>query len=1265
LYQENKIYDLSIDLINKISIYDNKYKPEKPNLPEHYIVLITHALLKADVHPYLLNRETVEKLLQNKIKWPCSNSERVKFSSTVTIDHLEANHLIRFINNTLNVPFNFQGLDKYSDEIKDQLEAVNILYNIQRGWEGCDKLRLIIEHNNLETIHKSIKAEYADLKDIAELEFIVQEDNGKYSLECGYEYIRPIGTLLWEVLLAKYNNSYEAFCKWFELMTDLFDYHNIAQLEFNNHSNKIEFLNAATEFVLNEDDLKRSWDDEARLTLVENNGKNGVFDTSNDYFNRHIQPLLNKTLTNYFDAYKFWTDITSKQAAYPNIGGTRATLSELIHFVIKKESLLFKKVDSYPNTNKLMEACLDIPWLSLEVLFMHTNYEHLISMLRHKETTSIALSRLSKYDNLFPNNIESDRNEYKKEWTLMIWKQAVDIYFSQASNLLRSNDLKSISRILADFLLITSKELFSNYSERIYFKTKIDHFIEALEKVTYSQSNNSPERSLLKDLFPSLTETILNRIEHSNVFFPYGSYFLLFWCLDNALKYSNSIDNKINTYEESIQNISEKILSIYNDYINSKLEGEGSSFDESPDFDKYNWGILFSKLNNKNKMINALTIDKVKEKFTKEHSSTNYNVISAIRTHVRLLLNIYESYSDKNNNFATRIADKIIVITKHFGFHRDEYRGIFTSSNDGSDRIYREELWQRLVRTSDYFDDKTYDKFIKSFTKSKITIVPILKIYSSTSSENRRRSILKLLNKVNINNEKFISYTELEQAYVLAANNHLDDIVDFIINYPITYPIPEHDVILNKAKLHKIYNDSSIDIAKKEQQINEIFLSFDTHNNNNNFKNSDLINNFNRYKRFLSSLLYFDNEPIKTYNYLKQLFSEEPNQIFASNMLAANIRMIEQAENLDKNIAYKNAIDEWSESKKKFKHYSRSMHETNLLLYCYKETNNNESFNILWGTLSVAEQFSFDLYQLRCSFLQKQGLASEALEYIKALHVFHKKIPKAIKKEIKKLEKQLLKDIKLKVSSLKTSEILQVRKLTVDDARKAWNEILRFDAIKQACVFCNNLEHVEHLDNFVIEIIKPVIDELINRKGNLYRKNNDNNDLQIEDLINDWFVSLVNQNIKYLKWQMNDQKRSGFSESKRGPGEADGWTMDSNNEYLFLMEAFKLTTFKSKSIKDHLNKLTKYDQIGKSPLLVLVYTFSPDFNNLSDKYKDFVTKENYEGFDNVLPQKDDSLSLLDNCNLPGYKIYKESRLRAGKTVNVIHALIDFYNTEDN
>ncbi|MFJ4430566.1 hypothetical protein ACIPZG_06270 [Pseudomonas sp. NPDC089395] len=238
----------------------------------------------------------------------------------------------------------------------------------------------------------------------------------------------------------------------------------------------------------------------------------------------------------------------------------------------------------------------------------------------------------------------------------------------------------------------------------------------------------------------------------------------------------------------------------------------------------------------------------------------------------------------------------------------------------------------------------------------------------------------------------------------------------------------------------------------------------------------------------------------------------------------------------------------------------------------------------------------------------------------------------------------------------------QMVQLMTHDSRRSvaqlvadYQQLLALDFHQYVEVVGNGLS----TETFLAQCVFEVAGELLLRKKNLQwqappSSRLANRRITHEDLINDWFTSLFDKRMAEARVGIRDQKRAGESASGMSPGEADGVITDAKNRRLAIVEAFRLFSLDLTVIRDHLNKVARYDQECLSPVFILAYCDVSDFAALTHSYAELIGSLAYFGFQHGVDSTP-SVVPQPNSNL---WVTREYRTRGGASITVYHLLLN-------
>jgi len=1278
-------YELCIDLAKKISIYKNiSHREKEISTSDNDALLIVKLLMKSKLKYPKLNRDFVKTLLSGEEPW-IVNGQKEYIKSPVDINELEEYFLVRFINNQLIHPIYISNIDQFSGKLRKQLEAVMFLYNIASGMEDFEKNYLYIHKEEAISLYESHTEQFPLTTKLDALNKLSFNTNEEIFFNLEQKDIKIIGSYLWQELYQSRKDKDNPFTDWLDIMSSIFGYSDFIDLYFIDNIQKTTFLKYAVDYILSEADYKKTWHDEQKLLIMENDMlRHGIFykitpdnkavtrsELDISVFDYYTQNTAD-SCRSFIEAYDWWSKIDNNVP----FSLSRSMIDSIVHFVISNEQNTYDVNTSYQYTWKLLNNCLDRPGLANSLFNHQYDFDFIISLLRRKETAVIAMSRIASSTDIVPNLANNYRNNYRREWENMIWQQALEVFFNHF-DVLTPEEVEKYG-LLSKLLITLSREAFGRKRDRNRDgKMFLRAAILFLENTT-RKYNGSPIPSDLLDLI--LDQLITNTITElkntqNGEHFPYPEWFLLFWYLEKLNKSKLNLSHQFNgNIDEFIKVIVNTIIESYQSGLRNKILPESHTFEEDEIFSELNWPLLFKSCDEYELsiLLNTLDHSTLINQFRNSKKDSKRNLVYSIRTHLRLLMNIYSNLEDNTLTNSEYVADEMLKIVKHYGFDKKQVNGIFDNIND-DDLHITTNLWTDFVIMSNSFPENTYKRFIDITLSSDISLLGKLKLYKDTLSESNRKTIKEKLRSIQgIDKNDFFLFSNVNKALTIALNMKLDHIVKLLIDKYKDIQQKDRKYELNammsQMELSKIYHNESKGIAEKEKLINDFELPFERDDNNYSVRGK-LTKIIENHKYHLISLLYFETDPEKTYKYLNFLCQNSDSLQHASNRLSARIKIIEKTEhsNHDKNQLYKSAVDEWQNFYIKINKPVRGVFDYCLLLYCYDKMQSNNEFEKLWISLSPNMQMSLDFIETRCTYLQRNGLLVDANIYLNLLEQFHKEIPDDIKNQIIEIRKNLAEDVKVSINKLGVLDALRQDTPSIQEQKNLWNQLARATTEHQASVCCQYPSN-NSVENFILSNLVKVINELLKRTKNLHRqitnkknRNDIKDNIEEENIINDWLTSLLRERMGYLNWSILDQTRMGTADGQNGENGKDAGEIDilveNQNTPVCLIEALRLFYKNTTEINKHLNKISRYDTIGINQIFIITYCYVNKFNQLCNNYIQHVTSINYAGFDvSSLPIKYEKVE-SKSC----YQIYKETRSRNGAPISFYHILLDFKN----
>lgn len=1063
------------------------------------------------------------------------------------------------------------------------------------------------------------------------------KNNSKSNISFSYEDIIPISSELWKLLLKSEKCYTEVFNKWLEIVKNNFKYLDNIKLQFEDDNSKNIFLDEALKYILNSKELVQTWEGNYKQLLKESRKYDSFLQDLDISIPKELKQVeKNKTLIN---AFCFWNQSNNSNILFMN---SFSVYGNLIFFIIKHDKFLENQEKSFFRTTKLLNNCLERPYLA-GILLSKTFFHHeLISFyLSKKETLPIGVSFIMENNNL--PNIQTNTTDYMIQWREILFNQTLDIcflHFECENNL----DKKETSNILSELIkLIIIEESHKQFS----YLPKILNYIEK----TQVKFQNNSQKSLLRVVLSEFVECIINIKFNSinRLELPYDKINLLLWLLSKVHEESFEIDTNHNIEELQLKIIDE-IINLYKNTILKAMDFIGLRVNKRI-FD-IDW-TAFLKLATKEQIENILDMEKIFKIKDLNKDEKYYNKLDTIRVHLSFLLSLNQN---STNHYKDNIEKSIISITTKFttkkDYHKDIFQAFFEKEN------YR--LFDTLVQSVNFFNEKNKLDFYKNIL-DKISFTNILQIYTNSTSSEIKKLVLEKLKDHIVSSDDFQLIPEMIETIAISLNNK--ELKEFTI--PLLDILEKNQKggyfsnIYNELKYKKEILDifhQKITIESKIEKINKVKIPIDT--NKSIIKYGVNKAQINVYRDFIIALLYIENNPEQTYKILKELLDRDKQPIYVINLLNTRYRIIEKESIEDNNILvekYKLAIKEWENYKELIPNYKLDKYDYILILEGYQIINDKDKFLIYWNEMPKYLQYDLEIVPIRCKYLQKQDLVNQAIKYLDEVLELNNNIDSNKKNELLILKKSLNKDIEIEYNKKMNINVNQsYNHLSSANAKDYWLKIKDLPDEQHAYVF-SRTENTE-LKDFILDINKQIAFELLERNKNLKRANSGK--LEIENIINDWVASLFKHKMNYLGWQVHNQSRGGSSANGKDAGERDIIVKNQSGDILFLLEAFRLFSNDTNTISKHMDKIDGYNATGCPILIFFVYCDNNNFKELCNNYKKYLERKDYQGFDkNNLDMK----SKFDEIELKeaNIKIFSEVRMKNTKNIDIFHVLCDF------
>lgn len=1295
IHSHYKQFELLTELAQRLAFLENNEAPSDNYVDidkECDAWLLAALTAAADLNGPKLDRGYVADLLAGLQSYTNGAGEQVFFATKFTVEQLLEVSLLRFIGDILEIPNQYGIANAAASTNSPQLAVVNELSNIRYGRGDFPKPRLQVALSVAQSILGEHKTSYTKTPSLSNLEYLTSNHTGGFDIELPTKMVHLVAGKLWFILVGD-DTDFEkqaklaVFKRWFFLMTYATESNDICRFDFVDEKSKFSFLSAAAEYVLQESDLLNSWQAEARKLTVERHRANIFYD---DYaigareitiklLDHYCCQPLNANVASLFEAYMWCVELAA-DVPFSQLG----IVGGLTHLIVKSERDICNPADNRPLLQTLIKGCIDRPDLSSSLLYQPFNQGAPIPyLISRADTAEIGLLQLLSNE----QRIYSDHSRCEQDNQLR-WELALDAYFYHFELLSSAEMLEEAGKKLANVLQVLTKSHFGHYRGlRIPNSgVHLDGLLQRLKAVHYKSALNSIEKPLFLQVIPTIAQFIAGNMtaeeygSSGSKRLPYAEFYLLFWLLEVSHEACFDITQEHSALHSTNELIVDTIASEYKKTMTHNMRIAYCGGDEDDLFEQMNWALVFDLASDdvKQKVLFAIEVDDLAQHMTEmienpeddTHSSRS-SLINIARTHLRLLFILFQSQTVKlSTERKTLIESVILSWVARFCGDKTEYFGLFSSLYKSSYSGIKFDFTDRLTALSQGFSDDGYVQFLELLADNEIGLGNLLKLYAGTVSSQKRQAILAFIEQLTPADGRFYDVTTLKEAIIVALNLGLVDLAQSLIDYGkenARQSFANDWLALDyKVTLRRIFHDESLATEEKFDAINKIEIPFKSRGTAGT-PQYDLWEQLDQDRLYLAGSLYIEEDPERSHKILSHLVEQNTNISFIANRLAANIQMIEdkyQTENLQKQQAYSRALDSWANSSGEYQFNQLTIYNQRLLLQCYLATDDLMSFQQSWESLPQHNRYQDALVPLYCKFLQKQGKSEHALKFLADVHDFHDELADDVVNEFDKIKDDLLNNVTLPLSAIKAYESLG-HPFTIMDAKIAWSRITELNVEEKARLFGRSSIAEWHFEYFVLDNIKPVVHELLNRSANLRRQVENKQNAtkytvktELEDIINDWFISLLGQKLSYLNWQVDEQKRGGFAPGSKNSGEIDAWVLDSDRNHLFLIEALRLEGWSKSAVLTHINKLAQYDLIGTSPLIFMNYVNSDDFTSLCVQYTELLAAEQYNGFDNIkVVRVAKQFKAVDAGG--HYRIYREVRAINGKPIVIFHLLLDF------
>lgn len=828
--------------------HDNQNK-KKYDFKNQQSQEIAQFLLHSQLN-YEISELLIQELLEGKRKIRLKDSaEEVSIASNFSIQDLKQKNLLWILDGKIQVPYSYENED--NPELEQTIQNLaDIIYS--KGKYEPSKLQ--ISKTNASQLSKQTP------------KFLKNGDQDNFEFDLKYEEIGSVGSELWKLLLSNQTlEQNQKIKKWFALMSNVFDYHDLFCLSFETQEAERLFIEASIEYINAQSILKQSWD-EFYLTLLAYNSRFHYCETSS-----RVPEKLAKLnpQDSIWDAFLWWN---SREVEFlANFFSGHYT--HWLYFILEK-------IHQLQNINLFdyIQSLLDKPFIT-HILF--APFGNFLSpfFLREEKLANIGLMFLgnSIRQKYFPES-DYSLHRYETQRCGLFWREGVEFYFSYLD---KTMDKQWAGENLAQILLYMSDHfLFNPY----LFRFSLD---------VIATLKNQNKTLVLEEIFDETVSYLIKSYEaKANTQYPSNYFSLLLWLLGQSLH----IDRK--TIEATISDIINHLISIYNQHyqeLNLKIFSEIAS-DE--------W-----------KFFLQLATQEQKEAFCKKDirqiihtdEAKLFYVSDTARTHLKILLNLFQCDLDESRD---DIAQDIIIFCKETMLVDQQKVNLFHPM------IWPEDnLAKQLIEKINYFTKVQQKDFIEFLLKH-FSLTNLILLAQGLINNKNQEMVLQKLEQYQINSEQdFQTMTEIIKSTNIAINmprlkfliNPLFDIWEFGENR-------HFDEMLKECKCRnhiKNLFESNLCLQDKKRYIEKISNPFDKN------QKQVLYNNIEAYKNLVLLQLEAESDFETSYKKLKDFILHYGKQKeYFIDILRAYLAMSKKTPCNKQQKLCEEAITKWEEVQK-------------------------------------------------------------------------------------------------------------------------------------------------------------------------------------------------------------------------------------------------------------------------------------------------------------------------------------------------------------
>lgn len=1177
-------------------------------------IFLTHASLATP----RLSRETVDAVLAGQFQWPREGGEPY-LGTSIPLSRFEELGLVSFYAGWCATHADFVEDEHAIDStLIPVVRAIEHLKDIQWGRNGCIQPHYVYQKNDLENL---LQAEFGAHLSVEQLLPELELDGEMFRLKPGNQnFSTEIITQLW-IDLRRNHAPEEAFSHW--MMCFRVNCERAMPVIFDRHQDeeRREFHDMLIEFIAKDTALATGIDCYIRQCINENDSSACI---------RLMQTLLKIEIDQSSERSNSTTPevelpkptLSSLEEIYPTLLSEASSALEFVTLLhdswLRKSELFYGWLVStaveasihieiaHLASSGLVEKLIDLanagrPVLKYLLYVILPDYDlpnYMILLLARKETSDVAFFHLAKKD--------FDRS--------------------------RNQDSTCLKNLEAGYQQLLCREYIQAIQDEPDFSSRLVAVLKILGEQCALHSPDffkGVEYRLLLTLLDSLTDQQVSKLAQAFAGFsvevkksPYEqrrhhfSYLLGFWLIDRMER------TGIDPTEAICEAVRESLRVQYKAEFIANLKGL-PSLEPSLFFGTLSWKQLFAGVGQDFMLDLSSSCDEWAQELAYENQGA-YGVASAIRHHLQVLISAGRASSETSTQQA--IAARVQEIIRLCGFkNRNEYVPLFEELV--TDKF---DLWQLVCTYSNSFTDELYRGFIVRCAPS-ISLNLLFTLLERTSVIARIQMLYETIDKYHADSDNELGLHAIEKAFTSALNAGRTEIASRMLSS--AKKMLAEDRFANatnrnlvrirkvwqsyeyKSQLLELYESHRLDPVGFEKLAFEHPIPHDRSSLQPQSDERAHYKECENFRRQLTASAFCDTEPAKTVRVMEHLYKETKREHHGFALLYGHVKLFATDQNKRK---LKSALSSFLSGAGKGQPDRMNEYWVAIVLEAY-QLSGAAGIDHFWAQLSPEQQGRRLIFTPYCRAL----LARRDSFTVKKILARYKEINHAMLDELQ-IDDLISELAKIEEDAPSTKDFLSIMvegsQRTVQQLQKHYNQIIA----KEFEAYVEIVKPDQEPHEYLRDAMLAVASELVLRKLNLQEGGKDEkgkvsfNGIKLENLVNDWFVSLFDQRMSHAKLSLRDQKRGGHSASGKSPGEIDGFITSSDSTRVGIFEAFRLFSLDTKTIGTHLNKIAGYDGESLSPVVIVGYCDTKNFPSLVEGYKSYVPTLRYKGYGDIL-----------------------------------------------